>query len=103
MVAASTADATPVAINGGTGFPHNTNQTDMYEFTIECRSDGTVRWCVWTARNITTDVAVSGVLTSGLPTEGTAVVAFVTRATGTGAGSAVPVTEFGGMFCGALA
>jgi hypothetical protein len=97
-------DATIATLNGGSGFPVNdgTGGNYMYEGTLEFRSDGTTRWCIYTARNLETGLVVSGVQTTNLPTEGVLLGVTVTRGTGAtaGAGTQIPILEMGGIFAG---
>jgi hypothetical protein len=77
----------------------------MYEGTLEFRSDGTTRWCIYTARNLETGLVVSGVQTTNLPTEGALLGFTMVRGTGAtaGAGTQIPILEFAGAFGGYFA
>lgn len=60
---------TVVTLNGGAGFPCNTNSADLYKFRVEYypTSDPGGRRFVYTATNLSTNVSATGVLTTNIP------------------------------------
>ncbi len=70
MTCAGTGTATKTALNGGTGFPSNTNGADIYDGYIEFVGGATrqINYCI---TNRATGVKASGSVTSNLPDAGT--------------------------------
>jgi hypothetical protein len=66
MVNAGSGTATKYALNGGTGFPANSTNADVYDGYIEF-AGGTTRTIKYYIKNRATGVTASGTVTTGLP------------------------------------
>lgn len=89
---------TKVALNGGSGFPNNTNATDLYAVEIEWRSNGTTDVLTYRAENMITSLIVSGTISSNKPAAGTPMSWFAGR--GSANTATTPVMHFAGMATG---
>lgn len=61
---------TKVTLNGGTGFPANTNQLDLYEWYVEI-VPGATRTINYYIKNLVTGVKATGSVTTDVPAAGT--------------------------------
>jgi hypothetical protein len=89
---------TKIALNGGTGFPNNTNAVDWYVFEVTFNANGATRSIDYTATNKSTGVSVSGNITTNLPAEGTRMEYLVCR--GSANNATTPACEFGPVAAG---
>lgn len=86
---------TEITLNGGSGFPCNTNAVDKYEFEFAFTGEGGVQTVHYLARNRSDGVAVSGDITTNLPASGVLLNVYCFR--NTAANSAVAVVHIGDL------
>lgn len=87
---------TKIALNGGAGFPNNTNAADLY--AVEFAWDGPSDILTYRVENMITNIIVTGTIAANKPVAGTSLSWFVCR--GSANTATTPVMHFGGMGCG---
>jgi hypothetical protein len=76
--------ATEVVLNGGTGFPCNTDGTDRIELELALTGQGGAQTVHYRVTNLDSGVTVSGTVTTNLPASGTILTLLGYRNTGAG-------------------
>ena len=93
---------TRVTLNGGTGFPANSNSTQDYSFYVKMLG-GATRTATWVATNHVSNLVVTGTITGAkLPIANTGMVAFGRRGNSANTGVA-PAIDFVGYAAGGFA
>jgi hypothetical protein len=79
---------TEVTLNGGTGFPCNSNGVDRYELEMAATGEGGAQTVHFIVRNLSSGVTASGTATTNLPASGSLMNVLAHRNTGANATAA---------------